>query len=124
MLKGLTMSDEDLVQTGFFTLDGGVQPDLGIDLNPGGHAPYTSKRTRKPVGRDDGRRAVSSLFDSAYDLKDRTKLVRLMDFMAENQRYSVFNMCIVNQQRPSASIIGTERYWQQRGRRLKPGATP
>ena len=124
MLKGLTMSDEDLVQTGFFTHDDGVQPDLGIDLNPGGHAPYTGKRTRKPVGRDDGRRAVSSLFDSAYDLKDRTKLVRLMDFMAENQRYSVFNMCIVNQQRPSASIIGTERYWQQRGRRLKPGATP
>lgn len=118
------MAGADTEQHNFFGFRDGYQQDLGIDLNPGGHAPYTVKRTGKPVGRSDGKRAISSLFDSAYDLKDRKKLVKLMDFMAENRRYSVFNMCIVNQQRPSASIIGTERYWQQRGRRLKSGVTP
>jgi len=77
------------------------------------------------IGRAEAEDAVGELLRRALGEGDPTAwMARLLTFIRDMKRYSVFNAKLMFLQRPGAVAVGTARYWADRGRTIRPGALP
>lgn len=68
--------------------------------------------------------AIDSLFHEAIRTKGARVFSDFLAFVRRFNRFSAFNVMLIETQRPGATAIGSREQWLRVGRRVKPGAVP
>lgn len=68
--------------------------------------------------------AIDSLFYEAIRTKGARVFSEFLQFVRRFNRFSAFNVMLIETQRPGATAIGSREHWARIGRHVKPGAIP
>lgn len=94
------------------------QTELFVD-RPGGR--QTAGRLREI---NESMEAIDSLFYDAIRAKGARVFSDFLAFVRRFNRFSAFNVMLIETQRPGAFAVGPREHWLKIGRRIKPGAVP
>jgi len=87
------------------------------------HASTLDDSRSQPFGETDVQQ-VQGLFHSALNAKTPEALVEFAQFCAKFRRFSIFNVRLIQTQRPGAHACATESEWQAAGRWVLADARP
>ena len=68
--------------------------------------------------------AIDSLFHEAIRTRGTKVMDEFLEFVRRFNRFSAFNVMLIEMQRPGATALGFREQWFAIGRRVKPGAIP
>lgn len=94
------------------------QSELFVD-RPGGKQPAARLRQIQ-----EGMEAIDSLFHEAIQARGVRVFDEFLDFVRRFNRFSAFNVMLIETQRPGATAVGSRAQWLAVERRIKPGAIP
>lgn len=94
------------------------QAELFAD-HPGGRQPGARLREIR-----ESMDAIDSLFYEAIRVKGVGVFSDFLEFVRRFNRFSAFNVMLIETQRPGATAIGSREQWQKIDRRIKPTAVP
>ncbi|OGA01903.1 MAG: hypothetical protein A3H35_15295 [Betaproteobacteria bacterium RIFCSPLOWO2_02_FULL_62_17] len=94
------------------------QAELFID-RPGGKQPAARLRLIQ-----DTIEAIDSLFHEAIRTRGRAAFDDFLAFVRRFNRFSAFNVMLIEMQRPGATAVGDRSHWRTIGRYIKPGSIP
>lgn len=90
-----------------------------FEEQPGGKQPAARLRQIR-----DSMEAIDSLFHDAIKAHGVRVMDEFLEFVRRFNRFSAFNVMLMEMQRPGATAIGSRDQWLSIGRRIKPGAIP
>lgn len=86
---------------------------------PGGKQPASRLREIQ-----ESMEAIDSLFHEAIRTRGVQVFSDFLEFVRRFNRFSTFNVMLIEMQRPGATAIGSREQWLKVERRVKPGAIP
>ena len=86
----------------------------GGDEEPEAKALYSGAEVKRKRG----------LFHEAIQARGLRVMDEFLEFVRRFNRFSAFNVMLIEMQRPGATAIGSRAQWLAIGRRIKPGAIP
>lgn len=90
-----------------------------FEEQPGGKQPAARLRQIS-----ESMEAIDSLFHEAIQARGVRVMDEFLEFVRRFNRFSAFNVMLMEMQRPGATAIGSRDQWFSIGRRIKPGAVP